>query len=89
MLWASDLSRSAARLWEHGQSRMITRYRLGVALIVWGGLAWIPYFGFLLIGLDPWLPFPVHLAWHLSGVIPGTMLTGSSLLLHLYRRLRR
>ena len=36
----------------------MTRYRLGVALIIWGGLAWVPYFGFILIGQDPLLPFP-------------------------------
>ena len=66
----------------------MTRHRLGVVLIIWGGLAWIPYFGFLLIGKEHLMPFSLHLAWHLSGVIPGTMLTGSSIVLQIYRRFR-
>ena len=67
----------------------MNRYQLGLVLIGWGVLAWVPYLGWQLLGQDPPLPFLAHLGWHLSGVIPGTMLTGSSLLLQLAHRLRQ
>ena len=65
------------------------REQWGVALIGWGVLAWVPYVGWQLLGQSPPLPFIAHLGWHLSGIIPGTMLTGSSLVLQLAQRLRQ
>ena len=65
----------------------MSRDRVGLGLIVFGGLAWVPYFGLIFAGDDPaMLPY---LAWHLTGVIPGTILRGTSALLWLLRLVRR
>jgi peptidoglycan/LPS O-acetylase OafA/YrhL len=48
------------------------RKRLGDALIVFGVLAWVPYFIIREEGVDaPSTPF---LVWHLLGVVPGALL---------------
>jgi hypothetical protein len=48
------------------------RKRLGDALIVFGVLAWVPYFILRELGVDTASePF---LVWHLLGVIPGSIL---------------
>jgi hypothetical protein len=48
------------------------RERLGSGLVVFGVLAWVPYFILREQGVEaPSAPF---LVWHLSGVIPGAVL---------------
>jgi hypothetical protein len=48
------------------------RQRLGTALIAFGVTAWVPYFILREQGVE--VPSAPFLAWHLSGVIPGSVL---------------
>ncbi len=61
-----------------------TRRLVGVALIVIGVLAWVPY-GIAEYGLGADWPVEPILAWHLAGVIPGSYLFGGSPLLTGFR----
>ncbi len=65
---------------------MMTKERLGTILLLLGVSAWAVYYVLkLLTPLTP--PFALFLAWHLAGVIPGSLLRGSKVL-HRVRRLR-
>ena len=61
-----------------------TRRLVGVALIVVGVLAWVPY-GIAVYGLGADWPVGPFLAWHPAGVIPGSYLFGGSLLVTGFR----
>jgi hypothetical protein len=65
----------------------MSRRMWGNVLLVWGLLAWAVYYGLKLLAAVE-LPFPLVLAWHLSGVIPGASLRGSGRLKRLVETLR-
>jgi hypothetical protein len=58
--------------------------QLGTLLLILGVLAWVVYYALkLLTSLD--LPFGLFLAWHLAGVLPGSLLRGSKVISWLRR----
>jgi hypothetical protein len=54
----------------------MTKERQGAVLLILGIAAWVVYYALrFLTPLAP--PFGLFLAWHLAGVIPGSLLRGS------------
>jgi hypothetical protein len=58
--------------------------RIGRILILAGVSVWIPYFALKLAGQEP--PLVLFLPFHLSGVIPGAILSRWGQLQRLFKR---